>query len=276
MSDLQEKTNLLLTEIRDQLVRQDPALSQYLERQREMMLVDLEQKRQMYEGYLNRSQSLSRTLPFWMFLTLTIVLAIILADWVIRAERVGSSSLEAYLLSIGQKIKVDRSGNVVTFAAHSILQTESLESFGFLNLDSGTFAAEIGHDYSPNFEFTDLDLRRTRPFHRLTRLELYDTGVSDLGMQELSGFPELVHLDLYNTRITDAAIPHLQSLPKLTYLDLRRTQISEAAVTKLRLLRPECHIQHVVADSASESEDTSGLPDDGETRGGGSAVPVVQ
>ena len=54
--------------------------------------------------------------------------------------------------------------------------------------------------------------------HKLQRLSVEWTRVTDAGLARISRLPELQHLHLCGTLVTDLGIEHLKSLPSLTCL----------------------------------------------------------
>ena len=255
MSETEHSANLLLTEIRDLLAKQETMHMQHLELQRDLIQSSHEQQRRQYAEYLSAAQSRGRALLSWLLIIVSVTTGIVIADWLLRPSSRGTTSLESYLMSIGQKATFNRSGEVVAFAAHSTMQTDPMKFFGVTVLDENAF--DVGHQVSPNPQFVDSDLLRIRPFQKVIRLELYDTGITDGGLEHLADFAELVHLDLYNTRVTDSGLKHLWTLTTLKYLDLRKTIVTDAGVAELRKKLPECHIQHGPQVSALDADGKS-------------------
>ncbi len=258
MSETQNTSNQLLSEIRDLLATQETMYRQHLERQRELIQSSLELQRQRYSEYLSKAQSRGRAILFWLMIIVSVTMAIIIADWVLHPSSRSTAALASYLMSIGQKAKFDRSGNVIAFAAHSTLQTDPIPFFGVTVVDEQAY--DVGHEMSPNPLFVDSDLLRIRPFQEINRLELYDTGITDAGLEHLSAFAELAHLDLYNTRVTDSGLQHLRTLAALKYLDLRKTSVTDVGVAALREQLPECQVQYSTGVTAEEIEGESQSP----------------
>ena len=245
--DESETTESLLREMRDILVQQNEMHEKHLERQRELYVEQVK---------LARQSDPKLFLLFFFFLFLTVTGAILLAARWSRTEQVGTEQLKSYLFSNGETVDFDRHGNVITFAAHPLLQTKP--GMGVESVDQG-LADATTHDIWKNLEFRDKDLKKISSFRHVTRLELYNTGITDAGLNQVAKFAHLRHLDLYSTRVTDSGIQHLLSLSELEYLDLRKTAVSRKGIELLCRRLPYCEIvsaEQPIAPDKIESEET--------------------
>lgn len=109
-----------------------------------------------------------------------------------------------------------------------------------------SFPALVDLDLSGS-TVTDADMTPIYSAQKLTKLNLYQTQISDAGVENLRGivrslFPSnalptrLVSLNLDATRVTDAGVETLSIFPALTFLHLGRTAITDAAVESLAKL----------------------------------------
>lgn len=84
----------------------------------------------------------------------------------------------------------------------------------------------------------DSDLIELAKSPKLTKLNLYQTGVGDAGVENLRPLAgRLESLNLDATRLTDAGVQPLAAFEKLTFLHLGRTAITDAAVETLATLK---------------------------------------
>jgi hypothetical protein len=76
----------------------------------------------------------------------------------------------------------------------------------------------------------------------LTRLELFDTAMTDPSLRTLGELENLERLNLTGAPVTDQGLTHLKNLHKLQYLTLRGTKATAAGVTALNAALPACQI----------------------------------
>jgi len=88
----------------------------------------------------------------------------------------------------------------------------------------------------PTGELTKADLAK------VTRLDLYDTKITDAGLKEVAKLQKLTHLFLYDTKITDAGLKDVAKLQNLTVLRLYNTKVTRAGVAELKKALPKCNI----------------------------------
>lgn len=67
----------------------------------------------------------------------------------------------------------------------------------------------------------------------VVKLDLRDTGISDLGCATVAQFPNLVEVNLRGCRIGDGGAAQLMGLAKLQNLNLGKTEVSKEGATKL-------------------------------------------
>ena len=88
----------------------------------------------------------------------------------------------------------------------------------------------------------DADLLLLQPLKTLRRLELSDSGVTDVGMAALKDLRRLRWLNLRGANVTDAGIKYLQGLSQLRFLDLGHLHVSNDGLIYLKDLR---HLQRL-------------------------------
>ncbi len=81
----------------------------------------------------------------------------------------------------------------------------------------------------------DAELAYVGRLHRLERLWLSDSTVTEAGMAHLAGLTHLESLGLRNTPITDGGMAHLAGLKSLKVLDLAGTEITDAGLAAMGL-----------------------------------------
>jgi hypothetical protein len=80
---------------------------------------------------------------------------------------------------------------------------------------------------------TDAGLAALGPMHRLRRLHLDESRVTDDGLARLSGLKEIEYLNLRGTSVTDRGLAALRALPRLRALYVWQTAVTPAAARAL-------------------------------------------
>ncbi|MDF1744008.1 MAG: hypothetical protein P1V19_09935 [Gimesia sp.] len=93
-----------------------------------------------------------------------------------------------------------------------------------------------------NTSVSDSDLIWVSDFKNLESLNLGKSQVSDSGLIHLTGLKDLNYLDLSNTQITDAGLMQLKECSNLGTLYVKDTQVTEAGVAQLNAVLPDCVI----------------------------------
>ena len=91
---------------------------------------------------------------------------------------------------------------------------------------------DLSETQSPGI--TDAGGKLLSGFKNLTRLNLWDTNVSDNSVVEIAKLENLVWLNLDKTDISDKAIPDIARLGKLTWLHVGSTALTDASVDMLK------------------------------------------
>ena len=91
-------------------------------------------------------------------------------------------------------------------------------------------------------KITDAGLKEVAKLQKLTHLFLYDTKITDAGLKDVAKLQNLTVLRLYKIQITDTGLKEVAKLQKLTGLHLSRTQITDAGVAQLEKALPKCAI----------------------------------
>ncbi|MCE5229858.1 hypothetical protein LLG95_09710 [bacterium] len=73
-------------------------------------------------------------------------------------------------------------------------------------------------------------------FHRVVRVGLRDTRVTDADLALLDKLPDVENLDLTNTSVTGAGLIHVRGLKKLAYLGLWNTQVDDEGLKNIQHL----------------------------------------
>lgn len=84
--------------------------------------------------------------------------------------------------------------------------------------------------------FDDSGLAKLASMHRMKRLWLGDTLITDASARALASMTELEDLDLHGTAITDAALAHISGLKRLKRINLMGAEISDAGLRHLTAL----------------------------------------
>lgn len=105
--------------------------------------------------------------------------------------------------------------------------------------------------------FTDDDLLALRDFHRLTKLGLRATQVTDVGVNRLATYDAPIKsLDLGMTSITDNAVAAICQFKDLKELRIAGTQITNSGLTRL-----EQHLTQCIIHPASMPDEQTDEPE---------------
>jgi hypothetical protein len=92
-------------------------------------------------------------------------------------------------------------------------------------------------------EFDDLDIKNCVVLHRLKKLSIAGSKITDEGLVYLQRLPEVESLDLSYSRITDNGLKRLGELKQLQSLNLANAQVTDAGVAELQKALPNCKIE---------------------------------
>jgi serine/threonine protein kinase len=103
----------------------------------------------------------------------------------------------------------------------------------------------VGNLPAERFELLEIDLTskpvgddglaKLKGATNLTRLVLWNAGISDAGLEHLKDLTSLKELHLFaNPNVTDAGLAHLKRLTNLSALDLNATRVTDAGLVHLK------------------------------------------
>jgi serine/threonine protein kinase len=95
-----------------------------------------------------------------------------------------------------------------------------------------------------NTLITDEGLGFLTRCRNLTSLGLRYDSIGDQGLASLNEIATLADLDLEGTNVTNKVVDSLAALRNLRRLNLKRTALTEDAVSRLRVMLPDCSIEH--------------------------------
>ena len=104
---------------------------------------------------------------------------------------------------------------------------------------------------------SDDDLKLLREFPRLQTLYLHHAPITDAGVMNLKGLSSLTKLDLFDTKVTDAGLEHLAEwMPSLESLELNDNVVTDFGLRFLkglhRLRRLDVRMTRVTQTGADE------------------------
>ncbi|MEM1221526.1 MAG: c-type cytochrome domain-containing protein [Verrucomicrobiota bacterium] len=114
-------------------------------------------------------------------------------------------------------------------------------------LESALLAIAELSDHISWLDCSHLDLpqsffRQLPRYHKLERLHLDYSSVTDADLQILEQLPNLTYLNLYKTELSDAAIPFIKSCSSLKKVFLGATKVTKKGAAELRAAMPDLEL----------------------------------